>query len=173
MAINQLIQSFNAGELSPLLDARTTLEKYGSGCLALENFLIRPYGGVDRRPGTEYLGRAKYANKQCRLIGFNFSTTTRFILEFGEQYIRFWSNGLQVADPNSGQPLEVSTNYLECELRQIQYVQINDVMYLVHPLHAVRKLSRIADNNWTCTDVSWTWPAFLDENTSAIKITPS
>lgn len=96
MSFHKLLLSFNAGELSPLLDSRTDLQKYSTGCQQLENFLILPYGGALRRPGTEYLGTAKFPNRAARMIPFNFSTTTNFQLEFGHEYIRFWSNGVQV-----------------------------------------------------------------------------
>ena len=96
MAFHRATLSFNAGELSPLLDSRTDIQKYQTGCQRLENFIILPYGGALRRPGTEFLGPAKFPLRPCRLIGFNFSTTTNFVLEFGIQYIRFWSNGIQV-----------------------------------------------------------------------------
>lgn len=174
MPISQLISSFNAGELSPFMDARSDVEKYASGCRELQNFIVMPYGGVFRRPGTEYLGAAKNADKRCRLIGFNFSTTTRFVLEFGEEYIRFWSNGVIVEDPGSpGNPLEVVTPYQEGELREVQFVQINDVMYFAHPSHAPQKLTRNADDDWDFDEVEWDWPALLDENFGAITITPS
>lgn len=96
MAAHKLLTSSNAGELSPLLDSRVDIEKYHSGCQRLENFLILPYGGVLRRAGTEYLGTPKFADRTARLISFNFSTTTNFIIELGHQYARFWSNGVQV-----------------------------------------------------------------------------
>jgi hypothetical protein len=68
------------------------VEKYRTGCRRLENMIVLPYGGVYRRAGTEYLGEAKLGNKRCRLIGFNFSVTTRFVLELGDQYLRVWGN---------------------------------------------------------------------------------
>ena len=58
--------SYNAGEVSPFIDARTSLEKYRSACRTLENFQILPYGGVIRRPGTEFLGATKSATSQDR-----------------------------------------------------------------------------------------------------------
>src|SRR4029077_16480006 len=99
MPFHKLTLNFNAGELSPFLISRTDVGKYESGCQLLENFIILPYGGVIRRPGTQYLGMTKFADSQCRLIGFNFSVTTNFILEFGDKYIRFWTNGVQVWKP--------------------------------------------------------------------------
>jgi hypothetical protein len=162
MPVSALINSFNAGELSPYMGARSDVEKYRNGCSTLENFIILPYGGVIRRPGTEYLGNPKFNNRRCRLIGFNFSTTTRFVIEMGHQYLRFWSNGVQVL--SGGNPVEVPSPYLESQLREVQFVQINDIMYLVHPDVAPHKLSRLADTNWTLTEVAWDWPALLDEN---------
>lgn len=57
--INQLISSFNAGELSPYLETRTNLDKYRNGCQVLENFLLTPYGPANRRAGLEFRGAAK------------------------------------------------------------------------------------------------------------------
>jgi len=163
MPVSALINSFNAGELSPLMDARSDVEKYRNGCITLENFIITPYGGVMRRPGTEFLGESKFNDRRCRLIGFNFSTTTRFVIEMGHLYFRFWSNGVPVLS-SGGSVLELSSPYPEEILREVQFVQINDIMYLVHPGFAPRKLSRLADNNWTLAEVDWTWPATLEEN---------
>ena len=217
---NLLVTALNAGELSPYMDARTDVEKYRSGCRTLENMVVLPYGGVYRRAGTEYLGEAKNANQRCRLIGFNFSVTTRFVLEFGHQYVRVWGNNAPVAHPagsawatttayaigdivtNGGttyyavsahtsgtfatdlaagrwyaQPasgaLEVPSPYQESELREIQYVQVNDIMYLAHANHAPRKLARLADNDWTLTTVAWSYPPLLDQNLTTTTIASS
>jgi hypothetical protein len=168
---NLLVTALNAGELSPYMDARTDVEKYRSGCRTLENMVVLPYGGVYRRAGTEYLGEAKNANQRCRLIGFNFSVTTRFVLEFGHQYIRFWGNDSQVL--SGGSPLEVASPYQESELRELQYVQVNDIMYLAHANHAPRKLTRVSDTNWTLTAVAWSYPPLLDQNLTTTTIASS
>jgi hypothetical protein len=168
---NLLVTALNAGELSPYMDARTDVEKYRTGCRQLENMIVLPYGGVYRRAGTEYLGEAKLGNKRCRLIGFNFSVTTRFVLELGDQYIRVWGNNGPVL--SGGSPLEIVSPYLEAELREIQYVQVNDIMYLAHANHAPRKLTRVADDNWTLTTVSWDYPPLLDQNITAVTIASS
>ena len=151
-AFHKLTLSFNAGELSPFLISRTDIAKYESGCKLLENFIILPYGGVIRRPGTVYMGEAKYHDTPCRLIGFNFSVTTNFILEFGHQYIRFWTNGVLV-ESSPGVPYEVSSPYSYTDLRGLQYTQINDIMYVVHPNYHPYKLTRSADANWSLANV--------------------
>lgn len=171
MPVSALINSFNAGELSPYMGARSDIEKYRNGCVTLENFIILPYGGVIRRPGTEYLGSPKYNNRRCRLIGFNYSTSTRFVIELGHQYMRFWSNGVQVT--SAGNPVEVSSPYSEDQIRDVQFVQINDIMFLVHPDVAPHKLSRLSDTNWTLVETPWDWPALLDENLTDTTLTCS
>jgi hypothetical protein len=168
---NLLVTALNAGELSPYMDARSDVEKYRSGCRTLENMIVLPYGGVYRRAGTEYLGEAKNASQRCRLIGFNFSVTTRFVLEFGHQYIRVWGNNGPVL--SGGNPLEIASPYQEAELREIQYVQVNDILYLAHANHAPRKLSRVADDNWTLATVKWKYPPLLDQNITATTIASS
>lgn len=166
--------SFNAGEVSPFIDARTSLEKYRSACRTLENFQILPYGGVIRRPGTQYLGATKSATTQTRLIGFNFSTTTRFIIEMGVGYMRFWNPATGALQTNtSGGTLEISHPYVGADLREIQFAQINDIMYFAHANYPPYKLSRLADDNWTFAVVDWTYPQQLDQNTEAITISSS
>jgi len=93
---NKSLISFNAGELSPKLDARTDIEKYGSGCRILKNAIPEPYGAASRRPGTQYIAPTKVHSTKSALVGFKFSTTTNFVLEFGVTYIRIYSNGARV-----------------------------------------------------------------------------
>ena len=81
--------NFTAGELSPRLDGRTDLEKYFNGCKTLENMVIHPHGGASRRPGTNFVSEVKISGNKTRLIPFEFSTTQTYMMEFGNQYIRF------------------------------------------------------------------------------------
>jgi hypothetical protein len=167
--------SFNAGEVSPFIDARTSLEKYRSACRTLENFQILPYGGVIRRPGTQFLGTTKFVTAgEVRLIGFNFSTTTRFIIEMGVGYMRFWNPATGALQTNtSGGTLEVTHPYVGADLREIQFSQINDIMYFAHANYPPYKLSRLADNNWTFAEVAWDFPPQLQRNSTDTTISSS
>jgi len=51
MSIHVSRNSFNAGEISPLMDARVDEGKYSFSCRILENFIPKIYGGAFRRPG--------------------------------------------------------------------------------------------------------------------------
>ena len=168
----KLVSAFNAGELSPLLDARLDIEKYGNGCRILENCVPKIYGGAFGRAGMEYMGAAKYSDKKSRLVEFIFSATTNFILEFGHEYIRFWSNGVQV-ESSPGVPLEIASVYTESDIFFLQYVQVNDVMYLVDGAHPVQKLTRVTDATWTIESVGWKYPATRDENITTTTLAGS
>ena len=90
------IQSFTAGELSPRLEGRVSIDKYREGLSDLTNMVSMPHGGVARRPGTEFLGEVKSSSVKTRLIPFQFKTTDTYILEFGEQIMRVYRNGQQL-----------------------------------------------------------------------------
>lgn len=69
--------------------------------------------------------------------------------------------------------MEVASPYSESQLRDVQYVQINDIMYLTHPAVAPRKLSRLSDTSWTLSEVAWDWPAMLEENIGSTTLSCS
>ena len=165
--------SFNAGEVSPMVDARTSLDKYRSACRTLENFQILPYGGVIRRPGTQYVGTTKSSSTQTRLIGFNFSTTTRFVIELGVGYLRVWNPATGALQVISGTATELVTPYAGADLREIQYCQINDIMYFAHAKYPPRKLTRVSDTNWTFEEVKFAYPPLLDSSDNQTKLSVS
>jgi hypothetical protein len=204
--------------------------------------IVQPHGGVTRRPGTEYLGEVKDSSSITRLIPFEFKTADTYALEFGDQYMRVFRNGLQVlvdseknvssitqASPgvftssshglsdgdevylyNEGGDMtelvarnyliansttntftltdlfgndidttsfttytgsgvsvdklfEVATPYTSAQVSDVRFAQSADVMYLVHPSHAVRTLSRTDHNAWT-----FATPSINENNTPVL-----
>ena len=148
------LTSFVSGEFGNKLTGRTDFEKYQSAAKTMENFLVHPQGAATRRVGTQFISEVKDSTKKTRLIPFEFSTTQTYILEFGDQYIRFYKDKGQIL--SSGSAYEIASPYLEAELFDIKFAQSADVMYLVHPNHDVRKLSRTGHTNWTLATVSFT-----------------
>ena len=163
--------NFTAGELSPRLDGRVDLAKYRNGVTNLENFIVHPHGGVTRRPGTEFIAEVKTSSLSTRIIPFEFNTEQVYLIEAGNQYMRFYKNGGQIL--NSGSVVEISTPYLTAELFELKFAQSADTMFIVHPNHAPRKLTRTSDVNWTLTEVVFEFGPFLDENTTDTTITAS
>jgi len=163
MAIYASLNCFNAGELSPKMIGRSDVSQYGKGCRKLQNFLVTPYGAVERRPGTKFVARSKYSDKAVRLIRFVFSSKISYVCEFGDFYIRFFKNGKPVINSNS-EVLEIVSPYNESDLAAIQFVQSADVMTIVHPNHPVMELKRVAVNNFTLTEKEFEYPPVLDPN---------
>ena len=165
------LTNFTGGEFSPRLDGRNDLSKYTSACKTLENFVIYPHGSAARRSGTQFVAEVKDSSKSTRLIPFEFSTTQTYMLEFGDQYIRFYRNNGQIL--SGGSAYEISTPYLEAELFELKYAQSADVMYICHPNHAPRKLARTGHTSWTLTEVEFTNGPFLDHNITTTTASPS
>ena len=229
------LSTFTAGEISPRLEGRVTIEKYREGLADLTNMVVQPHGGLTRRPGTQFLGEVKASGNVTRLIPFEFKTSDTYALEFGDQYMRIYRNGLQVltgsakaisaitkANPgvftsnshgysngdeialvNTGGGMtelkqrnyrvanvttntftltdlfdvalnttsfttytgsgvsvdkiyEVTTPYTSAQINDVRFAQSADVMYLVHPSHAVRTLTRTDHNAWTFATPTFT-----------------
>jgi hypothetical protein len=165
------VPSFTAGQLSPRMEGRTDFQKYFSSGKTINNFVVQPHGPVARRPGTHFVAEVKDSSKDTRLIPFSFSTTQTYILEFGNQYIRFYKDDGQIS--SGGSPYEISSPYLETELFDIKFAQSADVMYLCHPNHAVRKLSRTGHTAWTLTTVDFKNGPFQEHNTTSTTMTSS
>ncbi len=165
------LTNFTGGELSPRLDGRNDLAKYATGCKTLENMIIFPHGSAARRSGTQFVAEVKDSSKETRLIPFEFSTTQTYILEFGDQYIRFYKDDGQIL--SGGSAYEISSPYLEAELFDIKFAQSADVMYICHPNHAARKLARTGHTSWTLTEVDFQNGPFMDHNISTTTLTPS
>ncbi|MHC4121931.1 MAG: LamG-like jellyroll fold domain-containing protein [Planctomycetota bacterium] len=92
----RILNNFNAGELSPLLSAREDLAKYQSGCSVMENLIPLPQGGAQKRPGTKYIAEVKTSSLSTRIIPFEYSTEQSYIIELGNQYMRFYADGAQI-----------------------------------------------------------------------------
>ena len=165
------LTNFTGGELSPRLDGRNDLAKYPTGCKTLENMIVYPHGSAARRSGTQFVAEVKDSSKQTRLIPFEFSTTQTYMLEFGDQYIRFYKDNGQIL--SGGSAYEISSPYLEAELFDIKYAQSADVMYICHPNHPVKKLARTGHTSWTLTSVDFQNGPFMDHNIETTTITAS
>lgn len=163
-----LQSSFTGGEISPALYARTDLARYATSLRTCRNFLVRPYGGVDNRPGTRFIAEVKDSSAAVRLLKFSFSADQNYVLEFGDLYIRIYRDGAQLA--SGGSPVEVVTPYATADLDRLRFVQSADVMTLVHPDHAPRELRRYAEDDWRLTVFNFQNGPFKDLNTNVSEM---
>jgi len=206
--------SFNTGELSPTLEGRTDLNKYSSGCRTLENFIPMVQGPARRRSGTYFVEEIKNSANRSWLLRFEFSESQAYILEFGDQYIRFYTNYGQVQTGSitawltstayavgdlrsnggtnyyckvahtsgtfstdlaagkwhtlTGTTYEIPSPYTAADLTnsnntlKLRTVQSADVIYIVHPSYAPKKLSRYSATRWILEDINFLGGPFED-----------
>lgn len=92
MRFDHVQPNFTAGELSPRLWGRIELEKYTAGLAYLHNMLVLPHGPVQRRGGTKFISAVKHHLLTTGLIPFVIAQDEKYMLEFGDQYIRLFAN---------------------------------------------------------------------------------
>lgn len=162
--------NFNAGELSPRLYSRSDIGKYENGLQTATNCTLTPHGPIHRRAGFEFIKEVKTSSDgEVRLLKYQFSSTSAYILEFGDLYIRFYKDGGVL-----GAPYEVTTTYTTAELADISYVQQGATIYLCHPDHAPATLTRVGDTEWTLADVVFSPPPTYEAGeTPADTLTPA
>lgn len=85
-----IIRSFNAGEVSILIEGRTDLDRYPASMRSLENYIAAPQGPAIPRSGTQYLNRVYNNAEMSILVPFVFSETDFYMLEFANQRVRFF-----------------------------------------------------------------------------------
>ncbi len=159
--------NFNGGELSSLLYGRPGLDRYKTGLKTCLNFIPLVQGPVERRPGTVHIIEVKTSAKKTRVVRFEFSTTQAYILEFGDQYIRFIKDHAQIDD---GSPVELATGYLEADLFQLKFAQSADILYITHPSYPPRKVTRTSDTAWTITNITFSDGPFLNTNVTTTTL---
>jgi hypothetical protein len=91
---------------------------------------------------------------KVRLVRFEFSVTQAYILEFGNLYIRVYKDNGQIQ--TGGAPVEIVTPFTTAQLFDLYFAQSADTLYIAHPSHAPRKLTRTSDIAWTLATLSFT-----------------
>lgn len=163
MPISWIQPSFSGGEISPSLYGRIDLSKYQVALRQCDNFIVRQYGGVENRPGTQFIAAAKYPARRCRLIPFQFSTVQTYALEFGDYYMRVIKDGALVLT-HDNVIYELVTPYSQNDVFDLKFTQSADVMTLVHPAFPPKELRRYAHDNWQIVDVETKNGPFEDMN---------
>lgn len=99
-------RSFSSGEISPTLYSRVDTTKYATGLRTCRNFIVQRFGGAKTRPGTRHIGISKNSGSTIedptvRLIPFVFNDDQTYVLEMGEEYIRFIKGDAYVTESSS------------------------------------------------------------------------
>ena len=86
-------QAISGGEISPEMFGRIDDSKYQQGAATMRNFIAKPQGPAENRPGFAFVKEVKDSTKTVRLMSFTFSTVQTMVIEMGEEYFRFHTQG--------------------------------------------------------------------------------
>ena len=103
-------QAFSGGEISPEMFGRIADNKFQQGAATMRNFIAKPQGPAQNRPGFAYVNAVKNSAKATRLLSFTYNTTQTMVIEMGDQYFRFHTQG-QTLLYSDGSAWSNSTNY--------------------------------------------------------------
>lgn len=97
MVTTPLIQtSFAAGEIAPTLSGHVDLAKYHVAATTMRNMFVSYRGGALSRAGTKYVLQSwtdPSSLQPPRIITFQFSNNQGYLLELGDHYMAFYSQG--------------------------------------------------------------------------------
>lgn len=169
-AATPIQNSFNAGELSPRLGGRTDLAIYANGVAELLNGLPTVEGPVVKRSGSRMVQPAKTAAGDARLIPFEYNETQSYIIEATAAAFRFYTNNGRI-ETAPDVAYEVAVPYAAAELRDVDYEQSGDVLYLAHGSHQTRKLTRTSATTFALSTLELRNGPFKDQNSdSAVTV---
>ena len=140
------------------MEGRTDFAKYFNGATNIENFVVLPHGQITRRPGTYFVSEIKTSSANTRLIPFTFSTTQTYILELGNNYIRFFKDSGQIVESDvtisgitKANPGVVTAN--SHGFSNGDFVNISSVAGMTEVNNKTFKVANKATNTFQLTDI--------------------
>lgn len=101
--------SMAGGEVSPPVGARVDLAKRSVSVELADNFQSTFTGSMESRSGQKFVARCKPSAGPHRILEFEFNTSQTYVIELGDQYMRFHTNGLQILDSADVQAVDGAT----------------------------------------------------------------
>lgn len=125
----RLLRSFAGGEIAPEMYGRIDLDKMQTGLAKVENFEILPHGPARNRAGFQWVNEVKDSTKRVRLIPFAYSAEQTMVLEVGDGYCRFHTQGATLLE--ASQSITAVSTAASCVVTYAGADPSNgDVMYL-------------------------------------------
>lgn len=160
--LRHLITNWIAGEISPMLFGRVDTQQYAAGLETCENFVPVNEGPLVKRPGFEFI-RAADASASW-LSAFRFSVSQEYVLEWGENKLRFYTNGGRIETaPNVA--YECAVPYAASEASAVSTQQSYDRLYMDHAAHPPGRLNRTGAVTFSYDVSALKFGPFADQNT--------
>lgn len=162
-------RSLAGGEVDPELIYATDLIPIRNGLGLCKNFVVRTKGGIERRPGTEFLFKAA-ANDAVRLKPFVRSDTAAYIMEFTDTWLRCYTADCA---PGAAPVGDLATAIPAARLGFLQTAQSKDVQWVVTGSSKPINVTRTSVNSFTVGDADLKNGPFIDEALGLPTITAS
>lgn len=107
--VSKLQEKFSGGEISKSAYGRVTDPHYDASMAGITNYIPIIQGPLIRRPGTKFVSYAK-SNASVALVPFHFSNAINYMMEFGDKYIRFYTNEAQAVTTSNSFVVSGTTN---------------------------------------------------------------
>lgn len=131
--------NFTAGEIAPDLWGRADLQGYANGAARLRNVILRPTGGVTRRPGLRHVW-SLHGVAAVRLASFSFNTEQTYLLVFAPQKLHVFRDTERVYHGDAP--------WTEEQLPNLSWTQSADTLFLCHPGMRPQRITRFSHNDW-------------------------
>lgn len=151
--------NFTAGEIAPDLWGRADLQGYANGAARLRNVILRPTGGVTRRPGLRHVWSLTGV-AAVRLASFSFNTEQTYLLVFAPQKLHVFRDTERVYHGDAP--------WTEEQLPNLSWTQSADTLFLCHPEMRPQRITRFSHNDWKIENF-----AFAIEKDSGAVFEPS
>ena len=173
--------NFTTGEVDPLLKSRIDIKQYYNALDKARNVLIQPQGGLERRPGLQFIKQIDSGGSPAngtRLVPFEFSTTQSYMLLFVHNRLYIYKDKELVTNINGSGNDYLTTTITSAYLTTMDFAQSVDTLILVQEDMTPFKLVRGGSHStWTISAISFDhvpYHAFtLSASNPSATLTPS
>jgi len=133
--VRQVFTNFSAGELNPLLNARTDAKAYFEGARQCKNWYLLDEGGVMRRPATQFTAELP---AESRIIPFIFSEDETALFVLSNNRLDVYDSDGVVIESN----ITANCNWTTAQLFELNYAQFGDTVFLTNRNNAIIQIKR-------------------------------
>ena len=147
--LRTVLTNFSAGELNPLLTARTDAKAYFDGAKQCRNWYLLDEGGVMRRPGTEY--KATFATRETRIVPFIFSEDEVAIFALSNNRLDIHNSSGTSVQAN----ITSNCNWTTAQLFELNFAQFGDTVIVCHRENPIRIITRASATSFSVAALSF------------------